>query len=198
MTSTAGNALVGLTGSIASGKSTALTSFSRCGWSTLSADDVVAEILALDQDVRSRIFGRWGEAVFKSCGSIDKQAIGALVFLKEDERKWMEELLHPIVRNRWNSFVQSRPTQRCMIELPLLFENKLENNFSHTISMYAPLNTVLSRLRNRGLDESAGLARINAQMPALHKVERADFVLWGGGSKGFLQDQILGLEPLLK
>ena len=182
--------VVGLTGGIASGKSTALQKLQVLGWSVVSADSLVSETLASDGAVLEKIKQRWGDAVFLPCGSIDKAAVGRLVFGKKLERRWIEDLLHPIVRSKWISFVQSCSSPKCMVELPLLFEKNLQHHFTHTISMFAPQSTVLNRLALRGLSPEDSRARIAAQLPSPAKAALADFVLWGDGSPEYLLAQI--------
>ena len=119
--------VVGLTGGIATGKSTALQKFMELGWSVLSADSIVEKILATDVNIQKKLTGRWGEDVKEICGRIDKGAVGRIVFKNNSERQWLESLLHPMVRSKWISFVHSRPDYKCMIELPLLFETTCRN-----------------------------------------------------------------------
>ena len=182
--------VVGLTGGIASGKSTALKQWEALGWSVISADSLVSETLASDLAVLEKIKRRWGDTVLLSCGSIDKAAVGRIVFGEKLERLWIEDLLHPIVRSKWISFVQSCSSPKCMVELPLLFEKNLQHHFTHTISMFAPQSTILHRLALRGLSPEDSDARIAAQLPSSAKAALADFVLWGDGSPEHLLAQI--------
>ncbi len=182
--------VVGLTGGIASGKSTALEIFKSLGWSVLSADSIVAEILLSNKDVRNRIGARWSSAVNKDSGSIDKVELSRIIFNSKSDRAWLESILHPIVRLQWISFVQSRPNDHCIIELPLLFENNLQKHFTFTVSMFAPHRVILKRLASRGFNAEESKKRIDAQMHSLSKANYADFVIWGGGQSRFLKVQI--------
>lgn len=189
--------VVGLTGGIACGKSTALDAFANMGWAVVSADSFAHEILDSDLEVRKKIMTRWGTRVLNASGSIDKSAIGQIVFSNAQERDWIEALLHPIIRSKWLSFIQSCSSQKCMIELPLLFENKLQNNFSCTISLYAPNPVILKRLHDRGLSDEESKRRIDSQLSLKEKMELADFVLWGGGNSHFLNQQAEQLDQLI-
>ena len=189
--------VVGLTGGIASGKSTALKQLEALGWSVVSADSLVSETLASDGAVLEKIKQRWGDAVFLPCGSIDKAAVGRLVFGKKLERRWLEDLLHPIVRSKWISFVQSCPSHKCMIELPLLFENNLQSHFTCTLSIFAPSSMMQKRLHVRGHSREEAEARIGSQLLITQKADLADYVIWGGGSKEFLEQQISSLDITL-
>jgi dephospho-CoA kinase len=189
--------VVGLTGGIASGKSTALRQFEKQHWSVLSADNLSSEILMDDPRVRMKILQRWGRHVLDDRGSIDKSALARIVFRKESERSWIGELLHPIIRSKWISFVQSCPSPKCMIELPLLFENNLQSQFNCTLSTFAPSSMMLKRLDARGLSREEAEARIGSQWPVSKKADLADYVIWGGGSKEFLQHQVSYLDLTL-
>ena len=197
MVSNQSKTVVGLTGGIACGKSTALEAFRVLGWAVISADSLAHELLDSDPDVRKKIESRWGEKVMDGSGSIDKLAIGRIVFSKVQERDWLENLLHPIIRSKWLSFIQSCSSQKCMIELPLLFENKLQNNFSCTISLYAPKSVILKRLQARGLSDKESEFRIASQLSLYAKAEQADFVLWGGGDSHFLNQQAEQFDLLI-
>jgi len=167
------------------------------GWAVVSADSLAHEILDSDLEVRKKIMTRWGTRVLNASGSIDKSAIGQIVFSNAQERDWIEALLHPIIRSKWLSFTQSCSSQKCMIELPLLFENKLQNNFSCTISLYAPNPVILKRLHDRGLSDEESRHRIDSQLSLKEKMELADFVLWGGGNSHFLNQQAEQLDLLI-
>jgi len=184
---------VGLTGGIATGKSQALKLFEEAGWLVLSVDSIVGELLKSDTDVQSQLVSRWGKRILKDCGSIDKGVIGQIVFDASSERMWLESILHPIIRSKWISFVLSCPSDRCMVELPLLFENNLQSHFNCTISMFAPPSLMLARLRKRGLSDLESQQRMTAQMTVYQKAELADYVINSSGEIDFLEEQILVL-----
>ncbi len=185
-----GKLVVGLTGGIASGKSTALKFFSDLGWATLSVDSIANNILQTDQIIISQLVEHFGDSIIKSCGNIDKEALGGIIFEKNAERNWLEALLHPLIRSKWISFVHSCPDNKCIIELPLLFENNLQHHFNIVLSVYSPPSTTISRLSQRGLSSEQSSARMNAQLPIKQKSDLADYILWGGGSPKFLNCQI--------
>ena len=192
-----GKTVVGLTGGIACGKTSALKRFNKLGWAVVSADSLVAEILATNSEVEQNIRQRWGGLGFDSFGNIDKQAIGRIVFNSDSERKWIESLLHPIVRSLWTSFIQSCSSENCLVELPLLFENNLHTQFTCVVTMYASNSTIYQRLFQRGLSLEEANARISSQLPLVQKVNRADFVLWGGGTNDFLNRQVDALASTI-
>ena len=134
----------------------------------------------------------------RKCGSIDKMQVGEIVFGSNHERIWLESLIHPIVRSHWISYAQSCSNDKCVVEIPLLFENNLQNNFHCTLSMFSSNQTVLERLLKRGLTQKQSEARISSQLPSLTKASMADFVLWGSGSEEFLNLQVDAMSSLLQ
>ena len=197
MTNSRGKIVVGLTGGIACGKSTALLRFKKLGWSVISADAIVGQILSENDRIKNIITQRWGPELIGDSGNIDKSLMSEIVFAKESEREWVEGILHPIVRSRWISFVQSCSSGKCMVEIPLLFENKLQNNFTCVLSMFSPTTTILDRLHKRGLPAPQAQARITAQLSPEKKASLANYVLWGGGSSQFLHAQVDALSSRL-
>ena len=181
--------VVGLTGGIASGKTTVLDLFEEQGWHAISTDKLVADILMNDKAVIDAIKNRWG---FNQ-GNIDKQKIAQIVFTNPAERFWLENTLHPIVRKKWVSLIQQSSALHHVVELPLLFEKKLSSYFSKTISVFAPVKKQISRLTNRGLSNIDASSRIAAQISNQDKAKLADFVILGSGANEFLKVQVLSV-----
>ena len=181
--------IIGLTGGIACGKSTAGKFFRELGWDVINTDQIVTELLQGDDEVVSEIKSRWGDKVLKN-SALDRKAIGRIVFLEEDERKWLESILHPKVRSSWKKTVEQSDNTRNIIEIPLLFENNLEECFDLTICVYALEMTQMKRLLDRGLTKEESNDRIKSQLSVNEKSQLADIVLLGGSSLSFLKRQI--------
>ena len=124
MSSKSEKIIIGLTGGIACGKSTVGKFFQELGWELTSTDQIVSHLLDNNDEVISEIKSRWGDKVFKNFG-LDRKAIGKIVFRYEDERKWLESILHPRVRMNWENRVKQSEAKRNIIEIPLLFESNL-------------------------------------------------------------------------
>ena len=185
-----GKTVIGLTGGIASGKSTALKIFEQLGWETISVDSIVSEFFEKDERVRDTLRKRWGNELFFSGGIVDKSKIAQIIFNDPSERSWLESFLHPLVRSHWVKFIGNSSKERFVVELPLLFENKLKSHFTKILCIYVPMDLQVSRMLERGSDESEAMARIQAQMPSTDKVSLSDYVLLGSGSEEFLCSQI--------
>ena len=181
--------VVGVTGGIACGKSTVCKKFGGLGWEVISADSLVHKLLSQDQDIISQIKARWGSEVIKH-GIIDKARLARLVFESPADRNWLENLLHPLVREKWISRIRLSSKNKFVVEIPLLFENNLDALFTKTISVHASESMQFTRLKKRGLSVAQINSRINSQMSIGEKSERADFVILANGDHKFINSQI--------
>lgn len=161
---------VAITGGIAAGKSEALAAFARHGAATLSADDLVHELLASDAEVRDEIRDRWGEDAVG-----DRARIGEIVFRDPAELEWLERLLHPRTRAASDAWLAAVDRPVAVIEVPLLYETGGESRFDAVVVITAPPEV---RGQRRG-----GLAeRENRLIPDEEKLKRADYAFVNDGS----------------
>ena len=180
---------LGLTGGIGCGKSTVAKLFKEAGWQTIDTDCLVRELLEEDSNIQAYIREHWGDKVFTQEALIDRKAVADLVFSDKSELKWLENLLHPIVQDRWKSSLEGAPELDWLVEIPLLFEKRLETYFDLTVCVYSLSNIAEARMVNRGYTQSETLQRREQQMPINEKVERADHVISNSGSFDFLKLQ---------
>ncbi|MGH3000106.1 MAG: dephospho-CoA kinase, partial [Gaiellaceae bacterium] len=124
---------VAITGGIAAGKSEALAAFARHGAATLSADQIVHDLLADDADVRDAIRARWGEGAVG-----DRARIGEIVFGDRAELDWLEQLLHPRTRVATDAWLSSVVAPLAVVEVPLLYETGGESRFDAVVVVTAP------------------------------------------------------------
>jgi len=181
--------LVGLTGGIACGKSTALGILRKLGWKIISTDEIVADLLQNDYSLKKAIQTKWGSVVFEN-DEIDKKKIAEIIFNDQGAKTWLENLLHPLVRENWKRQVANSEEKNVVVEIPLLFEKKLEHLFQITVCVQCQKKTQLRRLFDRGLTKAQSNARIDSQMSLTEKIRLADIVLLGDHSLLFLKQQI--------
>ena len=176
---------LGLTGSLAAGKSSALAALERLGAATISADDVVHELLG-DARVAKLLVERWGEEVAPD-GEIDRGRVGAIVFERPDELAWLESTLHPLVGRRIAAWREGlgEGTPLAVVEAPLLFETGMENQFEATISVIADDELRAERAGARGTGELEGRER--RQLDQDEKAARATYVIVNDGSLAELE-----------
>ena len=164
--------VVGLTGGIACGKSTALRFFAERGWTTASADAIAADLLANDCGVGKAVQKEFGPDAMLPEGGVDRRKLAKVVFTNSSKRRWLEQLIHPLVREEWMSQVSRSTRTRHVVEIPLLFENSLESLFSCVVSVFCSQKTQRKRLIEKGMTTKEANSRMEAQMPAQEKVDR--------------------------
>ena len=181
--------VVGLSGGIACGKSSALKIFRELGCDGISTDRITSGILENNDSVKRSIADKWGRDVFIN-NQIDKPKIAEIIFNSVPERIWLEELLHPLVRKVWISSVKASNKTTVVVEIPLLFEKSLQTFFEITVCLISEKNIQLQRLHDRGLTNVQSNARIESQMCLTEKMHLADIVMLGDNSLFFLKQQI--------
>lgn len=172
---------VAITGGIAAGKSEALAAFARHGAATLSADDLVHELLAHDDEVRAAIRERWGEDAVG-----DRARIGEIVFRDPAELEWLERLLHPKTRAASDAWIAKVDRPVAVIEIPLLYETGGESRFDAVVVVTAP--PAVREERRPGLAERE--ARL---IPDEEKLKRADYAFVNDGGLDALDDFVAGV-----
>lgn len=182
--------VIGITGGMGSGKSTAARLFEKRGFRRIDCDEIAHDLLREDEEVKARIRVAFGDEVFDNEGSVNRKTLGGLVFESEDKLSELEAILHPRIRDAWLAKIASDPDARWVVEVPLLFEKNLQNRVDFTICVFSDLHTQVERLQRKGIDQAQALARIERQMPVSKKAEMADFVLLNEGSLDFLDEQI--------
>lgn len=181
--------VVGLSGGIACGKSSALKIFRELGCDGISTDRITSGILENNDSVKRSIGDKWGRDVLIN-NQIDKPKIAEIIFNSVPERIWLEELLHPLVRKVWTSRVKASNETTVVVEIPLLFEKSLQNFFEITVCLISEKNIQLQRLHDRGLTNVQSNARIESQMCLTEKMHLANIVMLGDNSLSFLKQQI--------
>lgn len=184
---------LGLTGGIASGKTTVLEMFADLGAATISADAIVHKLLSNDAVVKESVQKLLGPSVIKADGSVDRGAVGRYVFQDERKLRALENLLHPRVRQQvdeWREETSSAGVDIGVAEIPLLFETGNYDCFDATIVVSTEHASQINRLSERKLSESEARARIAAQLPLKDKERRADFVIINNNSLKCLQAQV--------
>lgn len=181
--------ILGITGGIGCGKSTAAAFFEKHDFRRLDSDALIRNEVLPSARVTAALRERYGEGVFDK-ESVNRARLAARVFENDDERRWLEELTHPILFSAWRSAFAAAPGTRWAVEVPLLFEKRLENWFDFTICVASAAPLQLARLEQRGLPRVLAEQRISKQLPLAHKIESADFVLWNDGTLEFLGAQV--------
>lgn len=188
--------VLGLTGNMGCGKSTAAAMFVGCGFRRSDSDAIVRDMLLREAEVVSAIRERFGPDVAPADGRVRRDRLAELVFEDEANLHWLEELLHPRLYALWRKQF-AEPGAPWIVEVPLLFEKELENWFDFIVCVTADLTQQLRRLEQRGLPPELARQRLVQQLPLAKKCELADFVLLNDGSLDFLREQVNALAGTL-
>jgi dephospho-CoA kinase len=178
--------VVGLTGGIASGKSTVSNMFIEKGITVIDAD--VESRLAVQQGEPAyrEIVSSFGQEIVLPDGEIDRQKLGSIIFHDEEKRQLLNQIVHPEVRRRINEKKEAamRNGERIVIlDIPLLFESNLINLVDRTLLVYVDRSIQLTRLMERNnLSKDEAISRISSQMPLSDKVKLADEIINNNGS----------------
>ena len=177
--------LVGLTGGIASGKSTVGKMLRDAGIEVIDADVLARDAVAPGSAGLAAIHERFGDAVLSSDGSLNRPILGALVFVDDGARRDLNAIVHPEVARlaaERLSALREAGVDVAVYEVPLLFENGLDAVMDTTILVACPDDVQLARIMARdGLNEAQAKARVAAQMPLAQKRQRAAFVIENDG-----------------
>jgi dephospho-CoA kinase len=177
--------IIGLTGGIASGKSTVGRMLRARGVAVVDADELAREAVAPGTPALTRIVARFGPQVLNADGGLDRKALGAIVFSDDTARRDLNAITHPeiarLAAERFSALADAG-REVAVYEVPLLFENHLDGMMDATVLVACSDARQLSRVMARdGLDEAQARARIAAQMPLSEKRARATVVIDNDG-----------------
>ncbi len=186
--------VIGITGGVACGKSTVFGILTEhLAAVGVSTDKLAAQLLAEDPATQQRVIEELGKEVLALDGTIDKARLRRLIFADDVARKQLEAILHPRVRAKWlqESEPYSTPGSRFfLVEIPLLFENKLAEHFCKIVAVGCSKSVQIRRLaEQRKLSRAEALAIIGAQLPLMEKLDQSDYIVWNDGEFSVLSHQ---------
>lgn len=178
--------IIGLTGSIACGKSSVAWQLRKMGATTFDVDEMTRWLNMPGGALFELYVRHFGNKVVSADGSLDRKLIGEIIFNKPDERAWVNSATHPLLLNRTRDFLVEcleTGTPLVVLEVPLLFEAGWEILCDEVWAVRVSRDVQISRLMARDkLTETQALARINAQMSSDEICARADFVIVNEGN----------------
>jgi dephospho-CoA kinase len=186
--------LVGLTGNIASGKSTVARLLSERGATIIDADVLARRVVEPGMPAFDEIVRRWGREVLAPDGGLDRDTLRRVVFSDHAQLEQLNDIVHPevlVYRDRLVAEARERGDRIVVSDIPLLFERGLVDEFDRIVLVDAPRPLRLERLmRERGLNETEAMDMITAQMPAELKRARADYVIDNVGTLRALEKSV--------
>jgi dephospho-CoA kinase len=194
--------LIGLTGGIASGKSTVAAILRRLGAAIVNADELSREVVEPDTPGWNELVATFGSAVLQPDRAIDRQKLRKIIFADPDARKKLEAIIHPRVRALAEQRISEHAAagfELVVYEVPLLFEGNLQNSLRPVILVATDVTTQKKRLRDRDhLGESEAEKHIAAQMSLEEKRRLADYVIENDGSFADLERQVQAVLAQIK
>ena len=186
---------VGLTGSIAVGKSHVLSIFRELGCHAIDADQIAREVVTPDSEGLKLVVENFGREVLQPDGSLDRQKLGAIVFTDEAKRRQLNSILHPLIIAAQDEQIrrieQSDPKGIVIIDAALMIESGGYRRMDKLIVVYCEPEIQLQRLMRRdGWSRETAEARIAAQMPQDEKKTFADFLINTSGDHSQTRAQV--------
>lgn len=190
--------VIGLTGGIATGKSTVSSMFAEQGIPVIDADQLAREVVQPGEPAYEQIIAAFGEKILQEDGTLNRKHLGEIVFSDEAKRKQLNGIVHPAIRERMieqrDAFIKSGESL-VVLDIPLLFESKLEHFADLTVVVYVDEQIQLERLMKRNdFTKKEALQRMEAQMPIKEKARLADVVI---DNNGTIEQTKKQLEELL-
>ena len=189
--------LLGLTGGIGTGKSTAAGLLAARGLPVIDTDDIARVVVAPGEPALAAIAAAFGRELIDAEGKLRRAALAEVVFSAPQKRQQLEAILHPLIRDRWLAQVDAwreAELEAGVVVIPLLFETGAQSHFDAVLCTACSAATQLERLRARGWPEPQIKQRLAAQWPLEKKIAASHFVLW---TEGVVELHRLQLERIL-
>ncbi len=186
--------IIGLTGSIASGKSTVANMLKAYGLPIVDADLIARLVVEPRTPTLQKIVEVFGEEILNEDGSMNRQKVGASIFNDEEKRKALNGIIHPAIRQemlRQKDEHLANGAKNVVMDIPLLFESKLQHFVEKILVVSVSEETQLKRLMERNqLTEKEAKARISSQLPLSLKEQGADAVIYNNGTIEETKEQL--------
>lgn len=187
--------VVGLTGGVGSGKSVVAALFADQGITVINADALAREVVAVGSDALKKIAAHFGDNIFDETGELKRSELRRIVFAQEQERIWLEQLLHPLIATLLRTRIAECRSKYCIVESPLLLETAQHEMVDRILVIDTSEQTQLQRtLQRDGSDERTVRAIIASQMSRADRLQRADDIIVNEGSLERLESEVANLH----
>ena len=181
---------IGLTGGIGAGKSTVSATFAECGGIIVDGDVIAREVVEPGTEGLSQLVEAFGEDILLPDGALNRPALAARAFVDDEKRAALNGIVHPLVARRREEILNAVHEDAVVVEdIPLLVETGLAPLFPLVVVVTADIETRVTRVVARGMDEADARARIKAQAPEDQRRAIADVLLDNSGSQGELVEK---------
>ena len=192
--------VVGLTGGIGSGKTAVSDTFHSLGIDIVDADVCARDVVALGEPALALITDRFGPDILLPDGNLDRQQLRTIVFADENQKAWLNALLHPLIRQRMIEQIQASTSPYCVLVVPLLLENNMQAMVDRVLVVDVPSDIQIKRVHKRdGSDIDTINAIVDSQMDRGTRVSLADDVIENNSDLVTLKNKVAVLhETYLK
>lgn len=181
--------VIGLTGGIASGKSTVSTHLAKLGAVIIDADKLAREVVEPGQPGLNLLVQTFGSGILQEDGTLNRSALGQLVFSRPEQRERLDSITLPLIKEKTREQLEALRTRPdaanliVVLDAPLLLEAGLTKVVDSVWVVALPVEAQLQRLMERdGFTREQAMARLDSQMPLEEKLAKADKVIWNDGS----------------
>jgi len=182
---------VGLTGGIGAGKSTVADLFSKRGAVVIRSDELARQVIEPQTPGFKQVTSRFGNEIVNDEGSIDRAKLAQVVFNDDVALKDLENIVHPLVRERTNQLMSEQTSETIIVnEIPLLLEKKMESLFDFLIIVISSEKNRLERLFQKGVSEDQAKARMAKQVNDQDRKAAADFLIVNDGNLDQLEADV--------
>lgn len=195
--------VIGLTGGIASGKSTVAGILKNAGAIIIDADRIARDVVKKGLPAYREIVKAFGKKVLQPDGEINRSELGDIIFHDPQKKQLLNCIVHPHVREETNRQLKqienTDPNTMVILDIPLLIEANMHKELSEVIVVYAPEHIQIRRLMQRdNISEAEAIARVRSQMPIDEKKDLATIVIDNTGTKEKTRKQTLTIFQRLK
>ncbi len=195
--------VAGLTGGIATGKSTVAEAFASFGAEVIDADKIAREVVQKEMPAWRLIREHFGHEVFLDDGQIDRESLGSIIFDDAQKKALLNRIVHPAVFEEIERRLRGLRPEECgkvvVCDVPLLIETGMYRDFEEVILVYVPHTFQVERLMSRdGISREAALKKVNSQMPIEEKRQYATIIIDNSGSRKETFEQALSAYRHLK
>jgi len=186
---------IGITGPMGSGKSTVAEVLRQMRFAVLDADDVARKVLSPGTTGEAKVLQTFGQHLKDKNGSLDRRALGRVVFGHPEKLAQLEDIIHPLVRDEVAKSKATLRTQGCaaaFYDVPLLFEKNMQKDFDHILVVSAPLELRKTRIQSRSQLTLEEIEERNSRhLPPAMKEKAASAVIHNSGALENLRQEIL-------
>jgi len=187
--------IVGLTGGIGSGKTTIANMFAELGIELVDADVIAREVVEIGSKGLNEINAHFGDTILNKDRSLNRSKLRELIFSQPDERQWLNDLMHPMIRNKILKCLESTNSPYTILVAPLLFENGLDTLVNVSLLVDISPEQQLYRTIDRDSVSSEQIKNIiDSQAPRAERLLKADDIIDNNGTISVLKGKVISLH----